>query len=116
MQALDLIKRAEDHEGGPAALARALDVPPSHVSNWKQGVRTCPPDMRARMAAIAGVDPMQELVEGLAEGLSDERRAGLMAALALRKWSISKRVRRVIKSLHETAVAPFKRPPRSTFP
>lgn len=81
MQAISLIERAEQHEGGPVALARRLDVPQQHVTGWKNGSRTCPPDMRARMAEMVGADPVQELAEAIAEGLSEQRKAGLKATL-----------------------------------
>lgn len=81
MQALELIKCAEKHAGSAAEVARTLGVPTSHLSNWKAGDRTCPPDMRARLAAIAGLDPVAEAMEGLAEGLSEQRREGLRRAL-----------------------------------
>lgn len=106
MQALDLIKRAETHAGGPAAVARTLGVPTSHLSNWKAGDRTCPPDMRARLAALAGLDPMAELVEGLAEGLSDERRAGLLDALQWRRRSLPNRLREVLTRLRKSITHP----------
>lgn len=81
MQALELIKRAESLTNGPVALARELGIPQQHVSDWKAERRTCPPDMRARLAAIAGLDPVAEAMEGLAEGLSEQRREGLRRAL-----------------------------------
>lgn len=81
MQAPELIKCAEKHAGSASAVARALGVPTSHLSNWKAGDRTCPPDMRARLAAMAGLDPVAEALEALAEGLSEQRREGLRKAL-----------------------------------
>ena len=62
-------------------LAEMLDVPFQHVSGWKTGVRTCPPDMRARLARLCGLDPAAELAEAVADGLSETRRAGLLEAL-----------------------------------
>lgn len=82
MQAPELIKRAEIAAAGTSALARALGVPQQHVSDWKGERRTCPPDMRARMADMCGLDPVAEALEALAEGLSEQRRAGLQKALA----------------------------------
>lgn len=81
MQAPELIQRAESAAGGTSALARTLDVPQQHVSDWKGQRRTCPPDMRARMAALCGMDPGEALVIGYAEGLSEQRKEGLRQAL-----------------------------------
>lgn len=82
MQAPEMIQRAEIAAGGTSALARALGVPQQHVSDWKAQRRTCPPDMRARLARLCGLDPRAELAEAVAEGLNDQRRAGLLEALA----------------------------------
>jgi hypothetical protein len=38
--------------------------------------------MRARLARLCGLDPRAELAEAVAEGLNDQRRAGLLEALA----------------------------------
>lgn len=81
MQVAELIDQAQSHTGSESALARELGVGFQEVSNWRYGRRTCPPDMRARMAAIAGLDPVAEAMEGLAEGLSEQRREGLRRAL-----------------------------------
>lgn len=82
MQAQDLIEAVKRVTTSDAETARALGVTFQEVSGWKHGRRTCPPDMRARLAAIAGLDPVAEMVEGLAEGLNEQRRAGLLEALA----------------------------------
>lgn len=81
MQAPELIQRAEVAAQGTSALARTLGVPQQHVTDWKANRRTCPPDMRARMAAMCGLDPVAEAMEALAEGLSEARRSGLMEAI-----------------------------------
>ena len=71
----DLIARASKVAGNDSALARSMGVPPSMVSMWKLGTKTCPPEDQASMAAIAGLDPVQVLVrahlerhEGTAKG------------------------------------------------
>lgn len=81
MQATKLIQRAEVAAQGTSALARTLGVPQQRVTDWKANRRTCPPDMRARMAAMCGLDPVAEAMEALAEGLSEARRSGLMEAI-----------------------------------
>lgn len=81
MQAPELIQRAEVAAQGTSALARTLGVPQQHVTDWKANRRTCPPDMRARMAAMCGLDPVAEAIEAIAEGLNDARRSGLLEAI-----------------------------------
>lgn len=81
MQAPELIQRAEVAAQGTSALARVLGAPQQHVTDWKANRRTCPPDMRARMAAMCGLDPVAEAIEALAEGLSEARRSRLMDAI-----------------------------------
>lgn len=83
MQAPELIEKAKKATGlHDAELARTLGIPYQDLSNWKHGRRTCPPDMRARLARLCGLDPRAELAEAVAEGLNDQRRAGLLEALA----------------------------------
>lgn len=58
MQAPELIERTKKSTGmSDADLARELGIAYQDVSGWKHGRRTCPPDMRARMAAMCGLDP-----------------------------------------------------------
>lgn len=82
MQAPELIERAKKSTGmNDADLARELGIAYQDVSGWKHGRRTCPPDMRARMAAMCGLDPVAEAIEAIAEGLNDARRSGLLEAI-----------------------------------
>lgn len=82
MQAPELIERTKKSTRmSDADLARKLGIAYQDVSGWKHGRRTCPPDMRARMAAMCELDPVAEAMEALAEGLSEARRSGLMEAI-----------------------------------
>lgn len=81
MQVGELINRAVARTGTAANLADQLGVTFQEVSNWKNGRRTCPPDMRAAMAAMIGLDPMAELAAGYAAGLSEKRKDQLRRAL-----------------------------------
>lgn len=82
MQPPELIETAKKQTGmKDADLARELGIPYQDLSNWKHGRRTCPPDMRARLAAMSGLDPLEALVTGHAEGLSEQRKEGLRQAL-----------------------------------
>lgn len=58
----ELIDRALQKTGTVSALGKALGIPPSMVSMWKSGAKPCPPEDQARLAAIAGLDPIQTLV------------------------------------------------------
>lgn len=81
MQAPELIEAAKKATGSDAATAKALGVTFQEVSNWRHGRRTCPPDMRARMAAMCGLDPVAEAIEAIAEGLNEARKSGLLEAI-----------------------------------
>lgn len=101
MQVPELIERAAKVTGSDYALAKTLGVTRQNVSGWKHAARACPADVRARMAELAGLDPMEALVEAIAEGLSEERRAGLMetiqrAAEKVRKLEFSHMVGRYL--------------------
>lgn len=58
----ELIDRALEKTGTVSALGKALGIPPAMVSMWKNGTKPCPPEDQARIAAIAGIDPIQTLV------------------------------------------------------
>jgi DNA-binding transcriptional regulator YdaS (Cro superfamily) len=57
-----LIARAATALGSEYKLAQALGVNDNEVRKWKVGKRNCVPADRARIAALAGDDPVQELV------------------------------------------------------
>jgi transcriptional regulator with XRE-family HTH domain len=78
---MQLIDAAKTHTGSDAETARRLGVTFQEVSNWRHGRRTCPPDMKARLAQIAGLDPTNALIEAVMEGLSEPRKTGLQDAL-----------------------------------
>jgi DNA-binding transcriptional regulator YdaS (Cro superfamily) len=62
-----LITRAAATTGSEYKLATVLGIPQSHISMWKSGVRSCSPEDRARMAALANEDAVQELVRATLE-------------------------------------------------
>lgn len=61
-QVPELIERALAVAGSQAELARMLKVAPPHITLWKKEEKPCPPEDQARLAAIAGIDPVQTLV------------------------------------------------------
>lgn len=64
----ELIKRAAKQAGSEYKLAKMLGVAQQRITNWKDedGI-TCSPADRARLAAIAGEDAVQELVRATLE-------------------------------------------------
>lgn len=61
-QVPELIERALAIAGSQAELARLLKVAPPNITVWKKEEKPCPPEDQARLAAIAGIDPVQTLV------------------------------------------------------
>jgi len=62
-----LIEKATAIAGSQAKLARMLDIPGQHVTNWLSGYRTCTPEDRARLAGMCGLDANQELIRAIIE-------------------------------------------------
>jgi hypothetical protein len=56
-----LIDKASFIAGSDGKLARAIGVPPQHVSNWRHGHKTATPADQALMAHVAGLNPVQVL-------------------------------------------------------
>jgi hypothetical protein len=61
-QVTELISRASDIVGSNAKLAAQMGITPPTVSMWKTGAKPCPPEDQARLARIAGLDPLQALL------------------------------------------------------
>ena len=61
-QVPELLTRASEAVGSQTEVAKLLKVPPQMLSMWKSGAKPCPPEDQARLAAIAGIDPVQTLV------------------------------------------------------
>lgn len=83
MQLNLLIAKAASVAGNQRALAKMLNEPETHVSNWKAGSRTCPPATRAILAEIAGEDAAREALEGVMEGIDVDTPKGRLAKEAL---------------------------------
>ena len=62
-----LIEKAGLICGSEYKLAKAMGIPPQHITNWKAGDRTCTPADRARLAGFAREDAVQELVRATIE-------------------------------------------------
>jgi len=62
-----LIDKASKNTVTRYALAKTLGVSPAQVYDWEEGRKSCSPEDRARLAAVAGEEAMQELVRGILE-------------------------------------------------
>ncbi|WP_366144372.1 YdaS family helix-turn-helix protein [Giesbergeria sp.] len=86
MQISELINQACKKVGSSTKLAEVLEVPQPAISMWKNGSRPCPPEDQARIAELAGFDPLAALV-----GAVLERHAGTAKGEALSrvlgKWA-----------------------------
>lgn len=81
-----LIERATEEAGSQKALAMHLGVSPNRVTDWKTGVRECPPEKVALIADAAKLPADQWLARAVLwrnAGKPDEGRL----RQALGKWS-----------------------------
>lgn len=62
-----LIDNAVKVVGSKSKLARELGVSPQRINDWFAGICTCSPEDRARVAAFAHEDAVQELVRATLE-------------------------------------------------
>lgn len=77
-----LVERAGARIGSEYKLAKLMDVQQAILSSWKAGTRTCVPADRARLAAFAGEDAVQELVRATIEQAKEgTKREQLMKVL-----------------------------------
>lgn len=67
MQLAKLIDLAASVAGSEYKVAKNFGIPQSHISEWKNGKRTCTAEDRALLADMAGVDPIPEIAEALLE-------------------------------------------------
>lgn len=58
----ELLSQASGICGNDSRLAERLGVSRHTVCQWKIGAKPCPPEDQARLARIAGLDPLQALV------------------------------------------------------
>lgn len=56
-----LLDAAKAKAGSDYKVAQMLEVPRSHLSNWRNGIRPIPPEEQAALAELAGFDPVQAL-------------------------------------------------------
>jgi transcriptional regulator with XRE-family HTH domain len=77
-----LIKAASDAAGGQAALARAMGITRSRVTNWKAGEHV-PDKYVLAMARIAGWRPMETALEVYKERLGELAKTLAIGAVAI---------------------------------
>lgn len=63
----ELLEQANEKCGNYSKLAEMLGVSRMLVSQWKTGAKPCPPEEQARIAEIAGFDPVEALVNAVIE-------------------------------------------------
>lgn len=67
MKVHELIAKAAEKLGSEYKVAKAMEITPQRLSNWKNERDTCSPEDRALLADIAGVDPFPEIAQALIE-------------------------------------------------
>lgn len=81
MQLNILIERAAAIAGSEYKIAKALQIPQSHITQWKHGTRTCSAEDRALLADMAGVDPFAEIAEAMAERWAGKPKGERLSAI-----------------------------------
>lgn len=82
-----LIDKASAIAGSDAKLAKLVGAHPQNVSNWRHG-KSCPPEMQALMAHVAGLDPLAELARATVRRFEGEKKGDLLMK-ALGKASLA---------------------------
>lgn len=77
----ELIKRAAANVGSEYQVAKILGQPQTVISDWKHERRTCTPEDRARLAALAGEDAVQELVRATLEKHAGSKKGEQLLAI-----------------------------------
>uniref|UniRef100_UPI001404713A helix-turn-helix domain-containing protein n=1 Tax=unclassified Variovorax TaxID=663243 RepID=UPI001404713A len=72
-----LIDKASAIAGSDAKLARLVGAHPQNVSNWRHG-KSCPPEMQALMADVAGLDPIAELARATVRRFEGDKKGDLL--------------------------------------
>lgn len=85
MSVKTLIDTAAKRIGTRYKLAKAMEVTPAQIYNWQTGAKPCSPADRARLAAFAGEDAVQELVRATMETTAGTKRGEQLEAV-LGKW------------------------------
>jgi ribosome-binding protein aMBF1 (putative translation factor) len=81
MQLEKLIDAAAAIAGSQSKLARILETDANIVTAWKTGRRACSAEDRALLADVAGVDPLEEVIEALLERVEGKPKAERLRAV-----------------------------------
>lgn len=82
-----LIDKASGIAGSDAKLAVLIGSHAQTVSNWRHG-KSCPPEMQALMAHVAGLDPLAELARATVKKFEGDKKGDLLMR-ALGKASLA---------------------------
>jgi len=83
-----LIDKAAAIAGSDAKVAALIGSHAQTVSNWRHGSKTCPPEMQALMAHVAGLDPLAELARATVRKFEGDKKGDLLMR-ALGKASLA---------------------------
>ena len=78
-----LIEKGKSIYGNYQNLAEQIGVPPSHISMWKKGTRTCTAPDRAALATAVNEDPAEAAIEAVIDGINLTTPQGKRATHAL---------------------------------
>lgn len=108
MQICELLDYAASITGSDYKTAKALQITPQIVSDWRAGRRTCTAEDRALLADVAGVDPMLEIAEALIERCAGKPKGErLRAVLMARLQSVGKSwIYPMMQRIRNTGVRP----------
>lgn len=67
MQLIKLIEQAASIVGSEYKISKTLGIPQNHITEWKNGTRTCSAEDRALLADLAGEDPLKEMLQAMQE-------------------------------------------------
>jgi len=81
MQLDKLIEQASAIAGSDYKLAKEIGTTPQRVSNWRRGEQPCPVEDQALIADLAGVDPVEQIIEALLERNADKPRGAKLNSL-----------------------------------
>ena len=88
MQLVKLIEQAASIAGSEYKVAKTIGIPQSHISEWKNGTRTCSAEDRALLADIAGVDPLTEMLEAMQERWAGKPKGEQLRAVFAKRLQI----------------------------
>ena len=81
-----LIDKASAIAKSDYKLAKVLEIPQQHISNWKAGTRVCSPEDRARLADIANDDGHLEFLRATIKKYEGTTRGEHMKKILKKLW------------------------------